>query len=136
MKLYHLTGDAVYQKLAEETLECFTETYLNFGFMSAEYAMAVDAFLHEPTMIRIIGTKESMETKSFLDEAARVYEPRKIIQLLDPETDAKEIADNGFLKQDSTTAYVCVGRVCTAPITDPKLISPTVQKMVSAQIRD
>ena len=135
-KLHHLTGNVAYQKLAEETLEGFTETYLNFGFMSAEYAMAVDAFLHEPTMIRIIGTKQNIVTKGFIEEAARVYEPRKIIQLLDPETDAKEIADNGFLKQESTAAYICVGRVCSAPITEPKLIVPAVQKMVSGQIRD
>jgi len=134
-RAYHLTRDATYREMAEETLKCFSNTYLSFGFMSADYALAVDTFLNEPTMIRIVGMKDDPETKSLLAEAARLYEPRKIIQVLDPEVDAEEIASNGFSSEGPPTAYVCVGTACTAPITDPKQVAPEVQKMVMSQIK-
>jgi len=130
-KLYHLTGDVSYQTLAREALASFAQSYLSFGFIAADYALAVDTFLHEPTMIRIVGSKEKPETKGLIAEAARLYEPRKIIQLLDPEADAGEIAKNGFSSQGQSTAYVCVGTACTAPITAPREIAPSVQQMLS-----
>ena len=134
-KLYHLSGNKAYRELAEEALKCFTETYLSFGFMAADYALAVDAFLYEPTIIRIVGSKDKAETKGLLAEAARMYEPRKIIQLLDPGTDAEEISRSGFTARESSTAYICVGTACTEPITEPKEIAPSVQKMVATNIR-
>jgi hypothetical protein len=134
-ELYHLTGNSAYQELAGETLKCFAGTYLSFGFMAADYALAVDAFLNEPTMIRIVGSKDNAETKSFLAEAARIYEPRKVIRLLDPDTDAEEIANGGFSAHGPPTAYICVGTTCTAPITEPKEIASAVQKTIKTQIR-
>ena len=64
--------------------------------MAAEYAMAVDTFLNEPTMIRIVGSPEKPQTKGLLAETHRIYEPRKIIQILDPREDPKEIAALGY----------------------------------------
>jgi hypothetical protein len=133
-RLYHLSGNIAYRKLAEESLRCFTETYLSFGLMAADYALAVDTFLNEPTMIRIVGSKDNSETQDFLAEAARVYEPRKIIQILDPEMDASEISKSGFCIREASTAYVCVGTSCTAPITEPKEIAPAIQKVVAISI--
>jgi uncharacterized protein YyaL (SSP411 family) len=103
--------------------------------MSAEYALAVDAFLNEPTMIQIVGSKDRAETKGFLAGAARIYEPRKIIRILDPDTDAERIADLGFSTHESPTAYICVGTTCSAPIIEPKEIAYAIQKMVRARIR-
>ena len=133
-KTHHLTGDPVYRKMAEEALKCFSDTYLSFGFMSAGYALAVDAFLNEPTMIRIVGAKHDPETEALVAEAARSYEPRKIIQILNPESDAREIAENGFSSNVPPTAYICVGTACSAPITEPNQLAPAVQNMMS-QIR-
>jgi len=135
IRVYHLTRDAAYYKMAEEALNCFSNSYLSFGFMSADYALAVDAFLNEPTMIRIVGAKDNPETKGLIAEAIRLYEPRKIIQVLNPETDAEQIAEDGYRSEGSPTAYICVGKVCTAPITEPKQIAPEVRKMVTTQIR-
>jgi uncharacterized protein YyaL (SSP411 family) len=136
LKLYHLTSNEAYRKMAEEALKCFTDAYLSFGFMAAEYALAVDAYLNEPTMIRIVGSKERDETQALLLESGRIYEPRKIIQALDPDTDAKEIADRGFSSQGPATAYICVGTTCTAPITQPNEIAPSMQRMLAAQAKN
>ena len=86
-------------------------------------------------MIRIVGSRENPETRGFLAEAAQIYEPRKIVQILDPESDAKEIADNGFSSDGPPTAYICVGTAYTAPITKPNQVASEVRKMVTSQIR-
>lgn len=134
-KLFHLTGKENFRTQAEGTLKRFVEIYPQFGFMGAEYAIAVDAFLNEPTTVRIVGSPERPGTKGLLAEAHRIYEPRKVVQLLDPKKDSKAIAALGFAKTEQPTAYVCVGTACTAPITDPKQVGPELSRMVAAQIR-
>jgi hypothetical protein len=134
-RAYHLTRNVAYRQMAGEALKCFSNTYLNFGFMAAEYALAVDTFLNEPTLIRIVGAKETNETRALLAEAFLIYEPRKIIQILDPHTDSSKIADNGFSSEGPPTAYICVGTACTAPITEPKQIASELQRMIKSQVR-
>jgi len=134
-KLHHLSGQEAYRTQAEDTLKVFGETYLNFGFMSAEYALAVDAFLNEPTIVRIVGSPSKPETKGLLAEANRIYEPRKIVQLFDPATDSDEITAKGFAAGEQPTAYVCVGKACTAPITEPQQIGEEIQRMIVTQNR-
>lgn len=129
-KLHHLTSDQTYRIHAEDTLKRFADSYLNFGFSSAEYALAVDLFLNEPSMIQIVGSPERPQTKGLLAEANRIYEPRKIVRTFDPREDAKEIEARGYLTGDIPTAYVCVGTACTAPITEPKQIAPSLQQMI------
>lgn len=134
-KLFHLTGKENYRTLAEGTLKRFVEIYPHFGFMAAEYAAAVDAFLNESTTVRIVGSPEKPQTKGLLAEAHRIYEPRKIIQVLDPKKDSQTISSLGFPNTEQPTAYICVGRACTAPIIEPKQIGPELNRMVAAQIR-
>jgi uncharacterized protein YyaL (SSP411 family) len=134
-RLYYLTGKDNYRKTTEDTLKRFVEIYPQFGFMAADYALAVDAFLHEPTIIRIIGSGEKAQTKSLLTEAHRNYEPRRIIQILDPQKDQNAITALGYPNSESPTAYICVGRACTAPIVEPRQVSVELSRMVQSQLR-
>ena len=134
-RLYHVTGKDNYRRLAEDTLKRFVEIYSQFGFMAADYALAVDAFLNEPTTIRIIGSREKIQTKGLLTEAHRVYEPRKVIQMLDPQGDRGTITALGYPITESPTVYICVGTACTAPITEPRQIAAELSRMVETQIR-
>jgi len=104
--------------------------------MAADYALAVDAFLGEPTMIRIVGSKDRLETKAILSEAVRLYEPRKVIQILDPQIDAEEISKKGYSALAQSTAYICLGRACTSPITQPREIPAAVHKMAAARAKE
>jgi len=130
IKLHHLTGKEAYRKMAEETLKRFVEIFPQFGFMAADYALAVDAFLNEPTMIRIIGSPEKPQTEGLLAEAHRVYEPRRIIQVLNPDRDAQYITELGYPNVDHPTAFVCLGKLCTPPITEPKLIASELTNII------
>lgn len=133
--LFHLTGKENYRKQSEETLKRFVKIYPQFGYMAADYAMSVDLFLSEPTIIRIVGSPQKPQTKGLLAESQRIYEPRKIIQVLDPESDSKAIAATGFRGSEQPTAYICVGKTCTAPITEPKQISQELSSMIAAQLK-
>ena len=133
VKLYYLTGEEHYRKLAEETLRRFVEIFHQFGLMAADYALAVDAFLTEPTIIRIIGSLEKPQTLRLLTESNRIYEPRKIIQVCDPDRDANYIAELGYPSSDLPAAFVCLGKLCGAPITDPPNIVSELARLRSSQ---
>lgn len=135
MRLHYLTGKEAYRKLAEDTLKRFVEIYPQFGFMAADYAMAVDAFLNDPTTIHIVAEPEKPQTKDLVSEAHRIYEPRRVIHVLNPENDGDMINALGYRITETPTAYVCVGRACTAPIIDPKQIASEMTRMVNAQFR-
>jgi uncharacterized protein YyaL (SSP411 family) len=135
IRLNHLTGKENYRKLAEDTLKRFVEIYPQFGFMAADYALAADAFLNEPTVIRIIGRPERTQTKGFLSEAYRIYEPRKVIQILDPEREQGTITALGYQITESPTTYICVGTACTAPITEPRQIAAELERMKKTHVK-
>lgn len=135
VKLHYLTGEEHYRKLAEETLRRFVEIFPQFGLMAADYALAVDAFISEPTIIRIIGSLEKPQTFGLLTESSRIYEPRKIIQVYDPDRDTKYVAQLGYPNSDLPTAFVCLGRLCGAPITDPSNIVSELARLRSSQLR-
>ena len=135
IKLHHLTGKDSYRKQAEGGLKQFVEVYPNYGFMSAEYGSAVDAFLNEPTMIQIVGSIDTAETKGLLEEANRIYEPRKIVNLLNPEKNADTIRTRGYRETNQATAYICIGKACTAPITERKQIATELKKMLATRAK-
>ncbi len=135
-RLYRHTGKESYRKLAEATLNRFVAIYPQFGFMAADYSLAVDALLNEPTSIRIVGARQGDQIQSFLTTAHSIYEPRKIIQILDPEEDENAITALGFQIREVPTAYVCIGTACTAPITDAKQIAAELDRTRAVQIRN
>jgi uncharacterized protein YyaL (SSP411 family) len=97
--------------------------------MAADYALAVDAFLEEPTTIRIVGAHGNPQTIGLLAEAHMNYEPRRVIQILDPEKDKSAVTALGYQASESPTAYICIGTTCTAPITEPKQIANELSRM-------
>jgi len=134
-KLYHITGKEIYRKMAEETLKRFVQIYPQFGFMAADYAIAVDAMLNPPTTIRIVGRRDKAEVKAFIAESQRIYVPRRVIQFLDLEEDRDRIAELGYHFSETPAAYVCVGNLCTAPITEPKEVPSEIGKLASGHLR-
>ena len=135
LKLSHLTGQEYYHNLADETLRRFVTVYPQYGIMAADYALAVDAFMNEPTVIRIIGSFEKEQTLRLLAESNRIYEPRKIIQAYDPDRDAVHITELGYPNSDHPTAFICMGRVCSAPVTDPSNLNSELTRLKLGQLR-
>jgi len=127
IRLYYQTGDEHYRRLAEETLTRFVEIFPQFSLMAADYALAVDAFLNEPAIIRIVGSLENPQTLRLLEEANRIFEPRKIIQVYDTDRDARHVAQLGYLDLDQPKAFVCAGKICGNRITDPSKMAAELE---------
>jgi uncharacterized protein YyaL (SSP411 family) len=134
-KLYHLTQKGHYRKLAEASLRNFVDVYPQLGFMAADFAVAVDALLTEPVFIRIVGSREDKATVNLLNEARNVFEPRKIVQLLDPVSDADRIKTFGLGNALNPTVYVCAGTFCTAPVTEHAQLSVRITDANASRAR-
>lgn len=133
LKLYHLTDKEEYRQRAGETLRAFADVYPPYGIMAAEYGLAVGFYLQEPSQFRIVGSLNDPRTRMLLAESWRLYDPMKVVQVLDPRTDFENISKLGYLISDTPTAYICIGQTCTAPIRDPTDIRAQVARLVEAR---
>ena len=129
--LYYLTGNENYLSKAEETLQLFSESFRDAGIFSAGYGFSVDRFLN-PVHISMIGPQDDSLTREMLYESLRLYEPRKVIEVLDPTLDHDRISRLGYSFEENAIAYVCIGQTCLRPIVDPGKISEQIRKFSRA----
>jgi uncharacterized protein YyaL (SSP411 family) len=121
-RLYHVTGDETYRQRAKFTLEAVSGQYVKYGYMASTYALAIDLFLNEPTLIVIVGRPAEPETIRLLEASLRPYDPRKLIIPLDPERDRERLNSLGYTADPPPRAYICVGKTCFPPLTEPEEI--------------
>jgi uncharacterized protein YyaL (SSP411 family) len=119
-KLHHGTGEDTYLEKAESTLEAVGGQYARYGYMASPYALAVDLFLNEPTRIVIVGSLKESGTNQLLKASLQAYDPRKLIIPLDPETDRERLNKLGYAVEAEPLAYICVGKTCFPPMSEPK----------------
>jgi len=122
MKLYHATGDEAYHERARSTLKMLSAEYTRQGYMASTYGLALDLFLNEPTRIAIVGPLQDPRARQLLETSLRAYDPRKMVIPLDPETDRERLNRLGFTAEPHPRAYVCVGKTCYPPTTEPEEI--------------
>lgn len=128
MKLHHATGEEAYHQRAKSTLEALGGQYVKYGYMASLYALAVDLYLNEPTRIVIVGGLEQSETNRLLEASLRAYDPRKLIIPLDPEIDHERLNSLGYAVGPQPRAYICIGKTCFPPLTEPKEVLQKLSK--------
>ena len=121
-RMARLTGKQDYLELARSTLEAFAPDYADYGYFAASYALAVERVLQDPVEMVIVGSPLDTRARELRVGCLRIYEPRRELIQLDPAADAERIAERGFPAGDRPTLYVCIGRRCSAPISDPAQI--------------
>jgi len=95
----------------------FTESIGDFG---AEIARAAIVTLREPLHVTIVGRPGAGDTVALLDEAVRIRRVHKVIEILDPDTDAGKLAAAGLSgSRAGAQAYLCVEGTCLEPVTTP-----------------
>jgi uncharacterized protein YyaL (SSP411 family) len=122
MKLYQATGVEAYHERARSTLTMLSAEYMRQGHMTSMYGLALDLFLNEPTRIAIVGPLQEPRTRQLLNTSLRAYDPRKIVIPLDPETDGERLNSLGFTPEPQPRAYICVGKTCYPPLSEPEEI--------------
>lgn len=118
-KLHHATGEEGYLERADTTLRAVGGQYARYRYVASPYALAVDLFLNEPTRIVIVGSAKESGTNELLKASLQAYDPRKLIIPLDPETDRERLNKLGFAVEAEPLAYICVGKTCFPPISEP-----------------
>ncbi|HKY50997.1 MAG TPA: DUF255 domain-containing protein [Candidatus Limnocylindria bacterium] len=116
LRLAALTGDERWHETAIRALRAFAGTYRGWGQFASSYANAVARALSEPIAITVVGQPGDAAALALWNEARAVDDPNRSTQWLSPE-DAEQLEQLGF-PPDRVAAYVCVGTMCSAPLTD------------------
>jgi len=132
IRLHHLTRSEDYKQVAQATLEAFAPAYHALGYFAAGYAKQVDLLLDPPAEVNIVGAPESEGARSLHRAALNLDVSYRIVQLLDPDRDGTRLEALSLPPQPSPAAYLCLGTMCSAPVTDPSALAETIQEMRSA----
>jgi uncharacterized protein YyaL (SSP411 family) len=127
VRLNHLTREGRYADAARGTLEAFAGAYAPMGHFAAGYAKAADMLLNPPAAVNIVGSADGAEALHRV--ALALVAPSRIVQVLDAARDEKRLAALYLPPEPAPAAYVCVGTVCSAPVTSADALEATVGEM-------
>ncbi len=131
--LNYMTGKEAYREAAGRTLEAVAYPQLIESIMGAGYGLAVDLYLEPPVHIVVVGSRDHSETGRMLKAGLHAYEPRKLVQVLDPAEDALAIGGLTYAAQEEPSAYVCVKNVCMSPVTGSDELTVTLEDVLGGQ---
>ncbi len=132
-RLSRLLHDDACRRTAERTLAAFAGHQEALGHFAAGYALAVDRFLDPGPDVKIVATDGSGEA---LHRAAlRLAVPDRTAQILDPLRDADLLERLALPSRPAPAAYVCIGTVCSAPVTEPAALADAVAGASAAALR-
>lgn len=126
LRLGHMTRDEDFSTRARAVLQAFAGDYKRYGQFIATYARAVDLHLHEPVHVTIVGPNEADRTRALRSAALRPYVANRIVQTIDPETDAALLERTGLPVPGAETvarAYVHQGRESYAETSKPERLA-------------
>jgi uncharacterized protein YyaL (SSP411 family) len=134
-RLEHLTREESYGETAQEALEAFAPSYHALGYFGAGYARQVDLRLNPPSEVNIVGVADEESVRALRQAALSLNVGYRVVQTLDPARDGERLAALMLPPEPAPAAYVCVGRMCSAPISDPGALAGAVEKMRSAGVQ-
>ena len=115
--------------LTRRTLEAFAQSYRRFGYLACDYAVATHQLLSPAVEVFVVGTNKDAATAELLNQSRRVYEPRKLLRLLDPESNKEEIAKLALKWDGKPVAYIRSGELVSQPIDDAHKIAETIREV-------
>lgn len=119
-RLYMLTGEIGCQDDARTALATVLPEYERAGYLASGFALAADFLLNYPVEFVTVGPPDDPATVELHNRSLRLYEPRRIVQLLDPERDRDLIEKKGYVVTERPTLFMCVSTTCAPPIHDPQ----------------
>ena len=116
VELYYLTGYRSYRKLAERTLKAIAYPPLTESIVGVGFGLALDLFMSRPIRVVIVGGRGDRRTQEMLETGLHSYEPRKLVQVLDPAERPLTVGELTYGAGERPLAYVCVQDVCRPPV--------------------
>jgi uncharacterized protein YyaL (SSP411 family) len=128
LRLAVLTGDDQWRDSALRALRGFVGEYRQWGQFAAAFGSAVARALSEPRLVVVVGPADDPAAKALWQVARQSDDPNGARQRLVPGRDGERIAERGY-PPDRVAAYVCVGTVCSAPITAPAALAAELARV-------
>ena len=126
--LYYLTSTQAYKMEAERSLQYVLNS--SGPLPVALTALGVDRFYRYPVHIVLVGDLQEPRSQALFKQALQLYSPGKIVRTLNPQFDTLTIGEVSFPPTVEPTAYICTDKLCSAPVHDPKELSPTYLELL------
>jgi uncharacterized protein len=119
-RLEALTGDTVHGERFSVLTQAFAEDARRQLIPSATYLCGFD-FILRAVQIVIVGQRNEPGVTAFRDVLKRLSLPNKVVTVVAPgeALHATHPANGKGQVNNRATVYLCAGRTCSAPITDP-----------------
>jgi hypothetical protein len=125
LRLYELSGDEAYRKIAEETLASFAGIVEHFGLYSCSYGLALVRLLLDPVQVVVVGEGDAAEALA-LTALSRYESTKTVIRLhsIAPEQLPPALAETlpNLVEQQQPFALICKGRSCQPPVYDAEAL--------------
>ena len=115
MRLHHVTIEERYRQAARHTLSAYIEANRDYGELAADYAIAVDRYLHPVVEVTVEGNPGGSDARAMLAAAMSLTDPNLLIKLATVEN-----------PDAPAQAHVCLDTVCYPPVSDPKALADAV----------
>ena len=118
-RLYFLTGEAAYRARAEALVRAFSGE-LERNFASLATLVNGSELPRRAVQIVVLGARRSADTRALLDAVFATSLPNRVLSVHAPGAalPAGHPAAGKGLHEGRATAYVCVGPVCSLPLTE------------------
>ncbi len=126
LRLAVLTGDGRWRESAGRALGVFVGEYRQWGQFAAAYATAVARSLTEPLSIVVVGAGAEPSDRLWRTAVAS-DDPARALHRLDAQRDAERALVLGY-PADRAAAYVCIGTVCSAPLTSVEALEAEMER--------
>jgi uncharacterized protein YyaL (SSP411 family) len=139
--LGHLTGDPVHEEQASRLADGFAGIVRRSASAYSAYLCGLDYLLGPAADVVIAGRKSDREAEKMIRLICGEYYPSVTLHFRTPESShaLEEVAPFTramTAREGRTTAYVCSGRTCSAPVTDLDLLRKELGEKRKGVIRD
>jgi uncharacterized protein YyaL (SSP411 family) len=114
VRMGHLLGETRYLEAAERTLRAGWLIVEKYPHAHVSMLNALEEVLNPPKIVILRG--EPAELQSWQRELARLYDPHRVVLPIPADAANLPPALADKIARETTTAYVCRGSTCSAPI--------------------
>ena len=114
VRMGHLLGETKYLDAAERTLRAAWLVVEKYPHAHVSLLNALEEVLDPPNIVILRGAASALQ--EWQRELAKLYDPHRLIIAIPANAENLPAAFADKAARDSTTAYVCKGSVCSAPI--------------------
>jgi uncharacterized protein YyaL (SSP411 family) len=93
--------------------------------------LAATRFSEHPVQMALVGDPGDSTVRALREASWFVFEPRKILLSLDPATDTAHLTALGYPAEYAPALFVCVGTVCSPPLTSTEGLAGKVRDIVT-----